>query len=218
MDAPLVLSVILNPEEVDDESHNIEVCYRYPAEFYEMVAKAQHPKAVQHLVDIVGSRLGKEEQYEGFGFTHDTSSIDDGPRNTRYKTLGSMAEKLEAQLHLAILLDAVDSKDVAERVLSHHFIRDIRGNLRAYSTQKIRCRKCSRVYRRIPMSGKCTRCGEGLLLTVSQRNISKYLAVAEKMMRDHDLSQYLQQRLKLINAALDSLFVSEQTDLTDFFE
>ena len=218
MDAPLVLSVILNPEEVDDESHNIEVCYRYPAEFYEMVAKAQHPKAVQHLVDIVGSRLGNEEQYEGFGFTHDTSSIDDGPRNSRYKTLGTMAEKLEAQLHLALLLDAVDSKDVAERVLSHHFIRDIRGNLRAYSTQKIRCRKCNRVYRRIPMSGKCTRCGEGLLLTVSQRNISKYLAVAEKMMRDHDLSQYLQQRLKLINAALDSLFVSEQTDLTDFFE
>jgi DNA polymerase II large subunit len=217
MDAPLVLSVILNPEEVDDESHNIEVCYRYPAEFYEMVAEAKHPKTVQHLVDIVGSRLGKEEQYEGFGFTHDTSSIDDGPRNTRYKTLGSMAEKLEAQLQLAILLDAVDSRDVAERVLSHHFIRDIRGNLRAYSTQKVRCRKCNRIYRRIPMSGEC-RCGEGLLLTVSQRNISKYLAVADKMMRDHDLSQYLQQRLKLINAALDSLFVSEQTDLTDFLD
>ncbi|MFX1543999.1 MAG: hypothetical protein ACFFCR_13410, partial [Promethearchaeota archaeon] len=78
--------------------------------------------------------------------------------------------------------------------------------------------RCNRVYRRIPMSGKCTRCGEGLLLTVSQRNISKYLGVAEKMMREHDLSQYLQQRLKLINAALDSLFISEQTELTDFFE
>jgi DNA polymerase II large subunit len=217
MDAPLVLSVILNPEEVDDESHNIEVCYRYPAEFYEMVAEAQHPSAVKHLVDIVGSRLGKEEQYEGFGFTHDTSSIDAGPRNSRYKTLGSMAEKLEAQLHLAVLIDAVDSRDVAERVLSHHFIRDIRGNLRAYSTQKIRCRKCNRIYRRIPMSGECS-CGEGLLLTVSQKNISKYLAVAEKMMHDHGLSQYLHQRIKLINAALDSLFVSEQTDLTDFFD
>ena len=216
MDAPLVLSVILNPEEVDDESHNMEVCYRYPAEFYEMVAEAQHPKAVQHLVDIVGSRLGKEAQYEGFGFTHDTSSIDDGPRNTRYKTLGTMAEKLEAQLQLAVLLDAVDSKDVAERVLSHHFLRDIRGNLRAYSTQKTRCRKCNRIYRRIPLSGTCI-CGEGLLLTVSQKNISKYLAVAEKMMRDHDLSQYLRQRITLINSSLDSLFISEQTDLTDFF-
>ncbi|MFW9845841.1 MAG: DNA polymerase II large subunit [Candidatus Thorarchaeota archaeon] len=217
MDAPLVLSVILNPEEVDDESHNIEVCYRYPAEFYEMVAKAQHPRVVQHLVDIIESRLGKEAQYEGFGFTHDTSSIDAGPKNTRYKTLKTMAEKLDAQLKLALLLDAVDARDVAERVLSHHFIRDIRGNLRAYSTQKTRCRKCNRTYRRIPMSGSCV-CGESLLLTVSQKNISKYLSVAEKMIKDHDLSQYLRQRLRLLNASLDSLFVSEQTSITDFFD
>ncbi|MFX1603027.1 MAG: DNA polymerase II large subunit [Promethearchaeota archaeon] len=217
MDAPLVLSVVLNPEEVDDESHNIEVCYRYPAEFYGMVAEAQHPNAVKELVDIVQSRLGTEAQYEGFGFTHDTSSIDAGPRNTKYKTLGTMSEKLEAQLHLAVLLDAVDSRDVAERVLSHHFIRDIRGNLRAYSTQKIRCRKCNTIYRRVPLSGKCD-CGEGLLLTVSQKNISKYLGVAEKLIRDHDLSQYLKQRLALINSALDSLFVSEQTSLMDFMK
>jgi DNA polymerase II large subunit len=218
MDAPLVLSVVLNPEEVDDESHNIEVCHRYPAEFYGMVAEAQHPKAVRELVDIIQSRLGTEAQYEGFGFTHDTSSIDAGPRNTKYKTLGSMSEKLEAQLHLAILLDAVDSQDVAERVLSHHFIRDIRGNLRAYSTQKIRCRKCNTIYRRVPLSGKCEECGEGLLLTVSQKNISKYLGVAEKLIRDHDLSQYLKQRLTIINSALDSLFVSEQTSLVDFMK
>ncbi|MFX0044678.1 MAG: DNA polymerase II large subunit [Candidatus Hermodarchaeota archaeon] len=217
MDAPLVLSVVLNPQEVDDESHNIEVCHRYPAEFYGMVAEAQHPSAVKELVDIVYSRLGTEAQYEGFGFTHDTSSIDAGPRNTKYKTLGTMSEKLEAQLHLAVLLDAVDSKDVAERVLSHHFIRDIRGNLRAYSTQKIRCRKCNTIYRRVPLSGKCD-CGEGLLLTVSQKNISKYLGVAEKLIRDHDLSQYLKQRLTLINSALDSLFVSEQTSLMDYMK
>lgn len=215
MDAPLVLSVVLNPEEVDDESHNIEVCYRYPAEFFEMVAEAQHPKTVKDLVDTIQSRLGTEAQYEGFGFTHDTSSIDAGPRNTRYKTLGTMNEKLEAQLQLAVLLDAVDSRDVAERVLSHHFIRDIRGNLRAYSTQKTRCRKCNRIYRRVPMSGRCV-CGEGLLLTVSQKNISKYVGVAEKLIGEHDLSQYLKQRLNLVNSALDSLFVSEQTSWSDF--
>ena len=217
MDAPLVLSVILNPGEVDDESHNLEVCNRYPAEFFEMVSEAKHPSVVEGLVDIIRSRLGKEAQYEGFGFTHDTTMIDTGPRNTKYKTLGTMAEKLEAQLELAILLDAVDVKDVAERVLSHHFLRDTRGNLRAYSTQKIQCRKFHRVYRRIPLSGECD-CKEKLALTVSQKNISKYLGVAEKMIRDHDLSEYLKQRLRLINSAMDSLFVSEQTTLTDFFD
>ena len=108
-------------------------------QFYNMVSEAQHPKNVEHLVDILANRLNTEAQYEGFGFTHNTSSIDIGPKNTRYKTLGSMVEKLDAQLKLAQIIDAVDSKDVAGRVLSHHFLRDIRGNLRAYSTQKIQC-------------------------------------------------------------------------------
>jgi DNA polymerase II large subunit len=217
MDAPLVLSVILNPSEVDDESHNMEVCNRYPSEFFEMVQEAQHPRVVEHLVDIIASRLDTEAQYEGFGFTHGTSSINIGPVNTKYKILGSMAEKLGAQLHLATLIDAVDTADVAERVLSGHFLRDIRGNLRAYSTQKIRCVKCNRSYRRIPLSGICS-CGSKLSLTVRQRNISKYLEIAQKMIDDHGLGVYLQQRLKMISSSLDSLFVSEQTTLTDFFE
>ena len=217
MDAPLVLSVILNPMEVDDESHNIEVCRRYPAEFYEMVSEARHPKDVQGLVDIISSRLNSPAQYEGFGFTHSTTSFDIGPKNSRYKILETMDDKLEAQLRLATLINAVDAPDVAQRVLSTHFFRDIRGNLRAYSTQKIRCMKCNRTYRRVPISGQCI-CGESKLsLTVRQKNISKYLRVTEKIIHDHGLDQYMQERLKLISAALDSLFVSEQTTLTDFF-
>jgi len=218
MDAPLVLSVILNPTEVDDESHNIEVCRRYPAEFYDMVSEARHPKDVQGLVDIISSRLNTFAQYEGFGFTHSTTSFDIGPKNSRYKILETMDDKLEAQLRLAMLINAVDAPDVAQRVLSTHFFRDIRGNLRAYSTQKFRCLKCNRTYRRVPISGQCV-CGESKLsLTVRQKNISKYLRVTEKIIHDHGLDEYMQQRLKLISAALDSLFVSEQTSLTDFLE
>jgi len=218
MDAPLVLSVILNPTEVDDESHNIEVCRRYPAQFYEMVSEARHPRDVESLVDIISSRLNSPAQYEGFGFTHNTTSFDIGPKNSRYKILDTMNDKLEAQLRLATLIKAVDSQDVAQRVLSTHFFRDIRGNLRAYSTQKIRCLKCNRTYRRVPISGQCV-CGESKLsLTVRQKNISKYLRVTDKIIHDFGLDQYMQERLKLITASLDSLFVSEQTSLTDFFE
>ncbi|NWF96144.1 MAG: DNA polymerase II large subunit [Candidatus Thorarchaeota archaeon] len=217
MDAPLVLSVILNPLEVDDESHNMEVCGRYPADFYNLVQAARAPKSAEKFVDIVATRLKTEAQYEGFDFTHGTSAIDAGPKNTRYKSLGSMAEKLEAQLAIARLVAAVDAKDVAERVLSHHIIRDIRGNLRAFSTQKIQCLKCRRVYRRIPLSGKC-KCGAGLSLTVRQRNISKYLDVGERMASEYELSDYLKQRLILMKSSLDSMFASDQTSLTDFFD
>lgn len=215
MDAPLVLSVILNPSEVDSEAHNLDVCTRFPAQFFEFAAQSRHPKEAEHLVDIVASRLSTEAQYEGFGFTHGTSSIDAGPRNTRYKLLGSMDEKLDAQLRLAGLIDAVDARDVAERVLSHHFIRDIRGNLRAYSTQKIQCVRCHRIYRRIPLSGKCE-CGSGLSLTVRRKNISKYLPIAQRIIEEHNLGQYLKDGLELINSAIDSLFLSEQTSLADF--
>jgi DNA polymerase II large subunit len=218
MDAPLVLSVILNPNEVDDESHNIEVCRRYPAQFYDMVSEARHPKDVENLVDIISSRLNSLAQYEGFGFTHNTTSFDVGPKNSRYKILETMDDKLAAQLRLATMIRAVDAPDVAQRVLSTHFFRDIRGNLRAYSTQKFRCMKCNRTYRRVPISGRCT-CGEARLsLTVRQKNISKYLRVTEKIIRDHHLDQYMQERLQLITASLDSLFVSEQTSLSDYFD
>ncbi len=217
MDAPLVLSVILNPSEVDDEAHNMEVCERYPAQFYELASLSQSQKSAEALVDNIHSRIGTEAQYEGFKFTHSTSCIDSGPLNTRYKILDSMAEKLEAQLHLASIIDAVDACDVAERVLSTHFLRDIRGNLRAYSTQKVQCRKCHRVYRRPPLSGKCI-CGSDLALTVRQKNISKYLSVAEKLISDHGLGPYLQERLRLINTSLASLFLSEQTSILDFFD
>ncbi|MHA1862802.1 MAG: DNA polymerase II large subunit, partial [Candidatus Thorarchaeota archaeon] len=218
MDAPLVLSVILNPTEVDDESHNMEVCRRYPAQFYDMVSEARHPREVEKLVDIISSRLNSPAQYEGFGFTHSTTSFDIGPKNSRYKILETMNDKLEAQLRLATLINAVDEQDVAQRVLSTHFLRDIRGNLRAYSTQKVRCLKCNRTYRRVPISGQCI-CGESRLsLTVRQKNISKYLVVTEKIIHDYHLDQHMQERLKLISASLDSLFVSEQTSLTDFFE
>jgi len=200
---------------VDDESHNMEACSRYPAQFYEIVSRGGSPKDVEQLVDILAGRLGTAAQYEGIGFTHGTSLIDAGPANTKYKVLGSMADKLDAQLRLARLIAAVDAQDVAGRVLSHHFIRDIRGNLRAYSTQKVQCLKCHRVYRRIPLSGKCV-CGSDLSLTVRERNISKYLDVAKHMLDEYGLSNYLKERIRLIETSLDSLFVSKQTTLTDF--
>ncbi len=217
MDAPLVLSVILNPQEVDDESHNIEVCAKYPAEVYSAATRALPPREIEDVIDSVSARLGTEAQYEGFAFTHGTTRIDMGPRETKYKVLGSMQEKLGAQLHVAELVDAVDTLDVAQRVVSHHFFRDIRGNLRAFSTQRFQCPKCRRVMRRMPLSGKCV-CGSDLILTVSQKSVSKYLGVAEAIIQKYGLDRYLEQRLQLIKNVIGSLFVSSQTTLTEFMD
>ncbi|MEM2141635.1 MAG: DNA polymerase II large subunit [Candidatus Thorarchaeota archaeon] len=216
MDAPLVLSVILNPQEVDDESHNMDVCFRYPSRFYDATRQMVSPKTFERVVDTVKARLGTEAQYEGFGFTHGTSSIHMGPRVSRYKLLNTMADKLKAQLALAKTIAAVDPRDVAERVLSHHFIRDIRGNLRAFTTQRFHCFRCRRIFRRVPLSGRCT-CGAPLSLTVRKKNISKYLEIAETTIAEHGLGPYLLDRLRLMKSSLDSMFLSEQTSLTDFY-
>ena len=62
---------------------------------------------------------------------------------------------MDAQLMLASRLRAVSVKRVAKQVIESHFLRDIRGNLVAFTRQKIRCVKCNASYRRIPLTGTC---------------------------------------------------------------
>ncbi|HUL62046.1 MAG TPA: DNA polymerase II large subunit, partial [Methanocella sp.] len=118
MDAPLVLSTRIDPKEIDKESHNIDVVARYPREFYQATLELRSPKDVERLIDLVSKRLGTPAQYEGFRFTHATGDIAAGPANSAYKTLGTMEDKLKAQLQLARRLRAVDERDVAERVIN----------------------------------------------------------------------------------------------------
>ena len=101
MDAPLVLTTRIDPKEVDKEAHNIDVPARYPLEFYRATQEIKNPTELEGVMDLVSGRLGTPEQYEHFMFTHDTTDIAAGPLNSSYKTLGSMIEKMEAQLSLA---------------------------------------------------------------------------------------------------------------------
>src|SRR5208337_5428631 len=101
--------------------------------------------------------------------------ISAGPLESAYTQLKTMAEKLEAELDLAEKIRAVDADDVAERVLNTHFIRDLMGNLTAFSRQKFRCTKCNTSYRRMPLAGKCSRCNGNIIATVHEGSVKKYL-------------------------------------------
>lgn len=175
MDAPLVLTTRIDPNEVDKEAHNIDVCERYPLEFYRATEKYLNPKDLEEIMDIVSNRLGTTQQYENFMYTHDTSDIAGGPVRSAYKTLGTMIEKINAQLTLADKIRAVDASDVAERVLVSHFLPDMYGNLRAFSRQGTRCVKCGAKFRRPPLTGKCTRCGGKVILTVHEGSVKNIL-------------------------------------------
>ena len=225
MDAPLVLTSRIDPAEIDKESLNIDVCDHYPLELYTGALTFTEPKTLTGLIDRVERRIGTPAQLEGFRFTHDTSDISAGPLESMYTQLKTMTEKLEAELVLAEKIRAVDADDVAERVLTTHFIRDLMGNLSAFSKQKFRCTKCNTSYRRIPLVGKCTKfkgkgiCHGNIIPTVHEGSVKKYLEMSREICRKYNVSEYTKQRVEVLDLAIASTFGEEkqqQLGLADF--
>ncbi|NHJ85814.1 MAG: DNA polymerase II large subunit, partial [Asgard group archaeon] len=222
MDAPLTLGLILNPLEVDDESHAVDCIQRYPLEFYEKSYQFIESKKIAQIIDLIANRLETPEQFENFHYTHETSDITLGPPSTAYSRLGKMTDKLDAQLDVAKLVRAANLEDVAERVINKHFFPDMIGCLRAFGSQTFRCVKCNAKYRRIPLNGKCTKCFDGgkLLLTVHKKTVTKYFETAQELINKYDLSGYMKQRLELFDEAINEIFIKEennQRSLTEFF-
>ncbi len=210
MDAPLVFTVVLRPTEIDDEVYSMEVCTEYPLELYEKALEFSSPEEVEGI-EIVENRLGGKGQYSGFGFTHNTTSFCDGPLFSRYVQLHSMEDKIGRQAKLQSKIMAVDTKDSIERVMVSHFMPDIIGNARAFSRQKFRCTTCNAKYRRLPLNGKCDKCGNStLILTIAQGSVRKYLEIAKNITKEYNLSDYLKQRIDLIEEEIDSIFGNDK--------
>jgi DNA polymerase II large subunit len=207
MDAPLVLTSRLIPAEVDDMAHRFDVAWKYQLEFYEAAAEVKQPYDVK--IELLGSRLGTPEQYEGIGYTHSLSSINVGVNCSSYKTLPSMEEKLKGQMILAERIRAVDQQDVARLVIEKHLLKDVRGNLRKFSTQQFRCVKCNKKFRRPPLIGNCDACSGKLLFTISEGSIVKYLEPAISLGEKYAVSPYLIQVLDLVKKRVESVFGRE---------
>lgn len=207
MDSPLVLTSKLIPAEVDDMAHRFDVAWSYPLELYEAALQYRQPQEVK--VELLGSRLGTPGQYEGIGFTHSLSSMNAGVTCSVYKTLPSMEEKLKGQMALAEKIRAVDAQDVARLVIEKHLLKDVRGNLRKFSTQQFRCLKCNRKFRRPPLSGLCSSCNGKVMFTISEGFIVKYLEPAISLAGKYAVSPYLMQVLELTKKRVESVFGKE---------
>ncbi|MFC6753513.1 LAGLIDADG family homing endonuclease, partial [Halorubrum tibetense] len=219
MDAPLVMSSRIDPSEIDDEAHNMDIVRQYPLEFYEATQEMADPETVEDLIQLGEDTLGTDDEYRGFDHTHDTTDIAMGPDLSAYKTLGDMMEKMNAQLELARKTRAVDETDVAERVIEYHFLPDIIGNLRAFSRQETRCLDCGEKYRRVPLTGDCRECGGRVNLTVHEGSVSKYVDTAIAVAEKFDCRPYTKQRLYVLEEALESIFeddTNKQSGIADF--
>ncbi len=213
MDAPLVLTTRIDPNEIDKEAHNLDLSSAYPLSLFEAAERFAHPKEVEPQIDTVGKRIGSVLQYEGFAYTHAT-------RGASAYGEGSMAEKIDKQLELALRIRAVDPNDVVARIVVHHFLPDLIGNLKAFSSQQVRCTKCGTKYRRIPLRARCVECGGNLTLTVHESSVKKYLEISKRISQQFEVSNYLRQRIDLIEDAIASLFTNDHAQelkLDDFF-
>ncbi|MEK6807882.1 MAG: DNA polymerase II large subunit [Nanoarchaeota archaeon] len=217
MDAPLVLTTVLDPTEVDTEAHGIDVAGQYPIEFYEATQKYAWPW--ESPVEQVKSRLGKPAQYEGLKYTHEVSDMNEGVLVSAYKSIPTMLEKLEGQMDLTLKLRGVRFDHVARLVIDKHFIRDIKGNLRNFTGQEYRCVACNAKYRRIPLSGVCFDCKGGkLVYTIAEGTIKKYLDASMKLSKY--CPPYMQQTMELLSRRIESIFgrdLTKQIELKSWF-
>jgi len=229
MDAPLVLTTRLNPTELDKEALNVDCAWFYDRRFFEATLTQPHPKELADSMDYADRRIGSIGAVRGYGFTHGLDALDSGPKNSAYKILDTMVDKMNAQLELGARLRSVDVQTVASLVVEGHFFPDLRGNLIAFTRQKVRCGRCGYSYRRLPLAGKCIRrrrggkeaglwgrssgqdlCGGNLIMTVSEGAVRKYVKVAQHVMETYDTSEYTQQKYGWLAETLDGLFANER--------
>ncbi|HKU49059.1 MAG TPA: DNA polymerase II large subunit, partial [Nitrososphaera sp.] len=218
MDAPLLIQPVVLPHEVQRQAHNVDIAGSYPLEFYEATWKQGKAGDVAAMIETIKNRIGEQTQFFGYGFTHVTDSLTTKQQRSAYSTLNTMEEKLKMQFDTAKLIGAVDADEVAAMVLTTHILPDIMGNMRSYSSQTFRCTTCGSKFRRMPLVGKCSECGNDLIQTVTRGAVEKYLGIATGMCAEYKISEYLKSRVNSLSMELKLIFKEEKKTQSSMME
>lgn len=207
-DSPLICNIKINQNEVDDMVFDMESTILYPKELYELAQKYSSPYSIKipQVVDNLSN-------YNAFliNFTHPCSDINLGNKCSAYKKLATMQEKVEKQMEVGEKIRAVDENHLASLIITRHFIRDIKGNLRKFSIQRFRCVQCNQKYRRPPLRGKCLNCNGRIIFTIAEGTIKKYLQPALDLANKYNVPNYVKQSLDLIKSSIEAIFGKEET-------
>jgi len=126
---------------------------------------------------------------------------------------------MDAQLSISRKLRAVNETDVAERIIEYHFLPDLLGNLKAFSSQEVRCLDCGEKFRRAPLTGDCRECGGSINLTVHEGSVNKYMDTAIRVAEEFGTRTYTKQRLKILEKRIERIFENDrnkQSGIADF--
>lgn len=130
------------------------------------------------------------------------------------------------QFALGSTLHSVNNTEQSSKLIDRHLIRDMRGNLRAFGQQKVRCTKCGESYRRPPINGKCRTvvetkknpfngfvedilCPGNIILTVTQGAISKYDGLMGELVEKYGCDEYTEQLYDLVSEWVSTTFRTE---------
>ncbi len=217
MDTPLLLQPYIIASEVEDQSLSIDASEVYPRDFYEKASKGLSAREVSSIL-LIKHILKKKEEFFVIPYTHNTNIMFLSRDRNSLAMAPSFVEKIERQLHYELMIKAVAANDAIASILSTHLLPDILGNLKAFGTQKVRCKKCGEKYRRLPLKGVCLKCGGELQLSVTKRSVGKFLELTEKLAARQGVPSYIRTRVELAKEDFESLFGKEQKQisLTDF--
>jgi len=208
MDCPLVLTTNINLDEVDDEVFGVDIVEKYPLELYKKSKEFKKPNEI--TIKQIKSKLKESEnnkKYSNYNFTHSIENINNSNMISSYKTLPTMTEKLDKQLELQKKIRAVNQDKSAELIITRHFLRDIKGNLRSFSNQTFRCTNCNYILRRPTLNGKCPKCfKQSVNLTIHEASIKKYLDDCFKIINEYKISPYVIETIENLNLRLEEVF------------
>ncbi len=207
-DAPLVLNARINAGEVDDQILDFGLVNEYPLELYRKAEQRKHSSEIK-MCDVRTILKEGKDPFINYGYTHSTSNINEGVVCSNYKLLATMQEKVQHQMELVEKIRAANTSETARLIIEKHFIKDMRGNLRRFSTQEFRCVACNEIMRRPPLSGVCPRCSGKIIFTTHEGGVKKYLEPAMELAKKYKLSSYIKQSLELTKRHIDSVFGKE---------
>lgn len=207
MDSPILITPIIDPNEVDEQAHNVDIAWNYPLEFYIKASEDSHINEVQKILITIKNKLNNPiEKYSGYGFTHPQDEIITEHKDSLYKKFVTMEEKIIQQLALTNMLSSIKTSEIAEKVILSHLLPDIMGNARAFFSQTFRCSRCNTKYRRLPLTSKCDKCGKELLQTVSKKSIEKYFNIISSFLEKYPLNEYVKDHVLLTLENIKSSF------------
>jgi DNA polymerase II large subunit len=203
MDAPFVITPLLEPKEVDDMVFNLDIVKTYPLSLYEGAQQMKHPWDVS--IKTIRNVLDTEEQYDKMLCTNETAHLGDAVVVSTYKKLENMRQLVHAQLALAEKISSADADKVASLVVRRHILQDITKNLDRYFVQEFRCPSCKLRLRRPTMNGQCPKCKGNIVPTVHIASVVKYKDILMEIKERYNLEEDVASQTEELLLRLTSL-------------